>query len=461
MTGPENRNSAAPSDRDMATQGQGIAAAPGQRNAAAPGQRTAGGCCWLPTPVLSSAAALLLAPAVLYAAPPEPGTAAYTAAQADRQLQIFVAAETNYDDNLFRLPANLSTQAAGLGADSTRMDRIDVASAGLSYQWQPSAQTIKANAGAAYNRFANNGILNNTSRYAKLEWDWRLADRWSGQLGSNYTEALANFANNHFFAKDILRSSGYFGEIDWQLGPHVFLSANARHSSTTHSAAERVYEDYAANTGGTGVKYVTEAGNEFGWEYRYTHADYPHNAQVKGIPFDQKFAESTSGFHLKYLLTGKTQIEASAGYLKRDYPTSNYGDFSGSVWHTTLTWAPGAKTQVVFNAWRQLTAYLDAQSDYFVSNGVSIAPTWQPTTKLSFALQYTRDRDRYIGSSFVAAPVPDTRRETVSSGKFIATWDPTDLIRVTAAYKFERRHSTVDLFTYDDNLETIDIRFML
>ena len=407
------------------------------------------------------AAVLLLAPAIVYAGPPDQGAAAYTAAQAGRQLEIFLEAETNYDDNLFRLPANVSTQAAGLGAGSNRADRIDVGSVGLNYEWQPSVQTIKANAGLAYNRFANNGILNNTSRYAKLEWDWRLADRWSGQLGANYTEALANFANNHFFAKDILRSSTYFGEIDWQIGAHLFLSANARRASTTHSAAERVYEDYAANTGGTGVKYVTDTGNEFGWEYRYTHAEYPHNGQVKGIPFDQKYTDSSSGLHLKYRLTGKTQLEASAGYLKRDYPTSNYGDFSGNVWHTTLTWAPGAKTQVVVNAWRQLTAYLDSQSDYFVSNGVSIAPTWTPTTKLSFAMQYSRDRDRYIGSSFVAVPVSDTRRETVNSGKFIATWDPTELIRVSASYKFERRRSTVDFFTYDDNLETIDVRFML
>jgi len=57
--------------------------------------------------------------------------------------------------------------------------------------------------------------------------------------------------------------------------------------------------------------------------------------------------------------------------------------------------------------------------------------------------------------------VPDARRETVSSGKFIATWDPTELVRVTASYRFERRRSTVDLFTYDDNLGTIDVRFML
>jgi hypothetical protein len=57
--------------------------------------------------------------------------------------------------------------------------------------------------------------------------------------------------------------------------------------------------------------------------------------------------------------------------------------------------------------------------------------------------------------------VPDARRETVRSGKFIATWAPAELLRITASYKFERRRSSVSLFTYDDNLTTIEVRLML
>jgi hypothetical protein len=381
--------------------------------------------------------------------------------QLNRQLEIYFGAQTNYDDNLYRLPAYLSTQGAGLGPDASRADRIDVASVGFSYEWLPRVQAIEITGGLAYNHFANNGTLNNTSRYAKLQWDWRLTDRWSGNVGANYEQLLANFANNHFFAKDVLQTSGYFGEIDWQIGSHVFLSGNARHTTTTHSAVERQYEDYAANAGGVGIKYVTQAGDEFGWDYRYTHGNYPHNAELTGIPFNQRYDESTSGLRVKYALTGKTGFEGSAGYLKRDYPTSSLGRFSGEVWHATVTWAPAAKTQIAFEAWRQLTAYLDSQSDYFVSNGLSIAPTWRPTEKLSFSLKYSHDRDRYIGTGPGLTLVPDGRRETVGSGKFLAAWTPIDRLRISAGYRLERRRSTTSLFTYDDNMETIDVRLLL
>ena len=381
--------------------------------------------------------------------------------QLNRQLEIFVGAQTNYDDNLYRLPAYLSTQAAGLGPDASRADRIDVATVGFSYEWLPRVQAFEVKAGLSYNHFANNGALNNTSRYAKFEWDWRLADRLSGKVGANYEQLLANFANNHFFAKDVLQTSGYFGQVDWQIGSRLFLNANARHSATTHSADARQYEDYAANIGGFGATYITQTGNEFGWEYRYTHGSYPHNVELTGVPFNQRYDESTSGLRVKYMLTGKTNFEGSAGYLKRNYPSSVMGDFSGYVWHAAVTWSPGAKTQVVLEGWRQLTAYLDSQSDYFVSTGASIAPTWNPTEKLAFSLKYSRDRDRYIGTSLNLAFVPDARRETVGSGKFIAAWTPIDRLRISATYKFERRRSTESLFTYDDNMETLDVRLLL
>ena len=395
-----------------------------------------------------------------YAGPVDSTGTAY-AAQLAPQLEVYAAGQTNYDDNLYRLPDYLSPQAEGLGPEASRGDRMDVGSAGLSYQWLPGVQVIDIKAGVAYNRFAKNSALNNTSRYAKLQWDWRLADRWSGKAGADYEQALANFGNNHFFAKDLLQTHGYLGEVDWQIGAHLFVNGTARHWSTTHSAASRQVDDYVANAGSVGVHYLTQVGDEYGWEYNYTHGSYPHNAApLIGKPYDQKYDESTSGLRVKYALTGKTRFEGFAGYLKRVYPGSVVGNFSGNVWNAAVTWAPGAKTQVVLKAWRQLAAHLDSQSDYFVSNGASIAPTWAPTEKLSFSLQYSRDRDQYIGSSLSVTPVSDTRRETVGSGQFIAAWAPRELLRITATYRFERRASTVSLFTYDDNLETIDLRLI-
>jgi len=163
-------------------------------------------------------------------------------------------------------------------------------------------------------------------------------------------------------------------------------------------------------------------------EYRYTRASYPHNAQVTGIHSTRNTMTVTSGLQREVHADGQDPFEGSAGYLKRDYPLSNLGDFSGSVWHTAVTWAPGAKTRSCSAARAATDGVLDSQSDYSCRTPSALRRPGHPP-ELSFARQYSHDRDRYIGTNPGVALVPDARRETVSSGKFIATWEPTELIR--------------------------------
>ena len=406
--------------------------------------------------VLAGAAALVFAGPIALAGPMEILPANGAAEVAVRPLQIVGTVQTIYDDNLYRLPSSLSPQDVGLGGNISRSDRIDTASAGVNLQWLPGAQAVTVSSGAAYNHFARNTALNNASGFAKIDWDWRLADRWSGKLSSHYEQTLANFANSHFFAKDVLHTYGYAGEIDWQIGSHLFLDANAQHSTTTHGADARQYENYVADTGGFGVGYLTEVGNQFGWDYAYTHGNYPRGTDLVGTQFGRRYDQSTSKFNLKYALTGKTTLQGDAGYLKRSYPNFNTGAFSGTIWNAILTWNPGAKTQVAVNTGRQLTAYLDSQSDYFVSNATGVSLAWSPTLKLSFGLKYSHDRDRFIGTALGVA-VSDTRHETVDTGRFTSTWSPTDNLSLTLGWGLERRKSTVSFLTYNDNSATLGV----
>jgi hypothetical protein len=397
---------------------------------------------------------LLLSPMLASAAADTPTQ------DASRPLQILASQQLVYDDDLFRLPADLSPAAAGLGQSASRQDLISSTSAGLNYKWTAGEQGALVNASTAYNRYAHNQQLDNLSVDAKGEFDWRLADKWFGAVGGSYDQALASFANNHYFAKDLLHTTGFYGDANWLVGYHFLLNANLHHTTTTHSVAVREYEDYVADYGGFGVSYATTAGNTFGWDYRYTRGSYPHNPLVGGLPFDQRYDENTSTFTVKYALTGKTVLDGSAGYLRHVYPESSSGNFSGVIWRADLTWSPGAKTQLIFSGGRQLAAYVDAESDYFVATSESVTAAWKPTEKLDFALKYARERDDYIGSN-AGLLVADTRQETINSGQLSATWSPTRILQVMLWYRLEHRISTLTLFTYDDDLAGAQLRLTL
>jgi len=95
---------------------------------------------------------------------------------------------------------------------------------------------------------------------------------------------------------------------------------------------------------------------------------------ISGSPFNRDYNEDTVSVLAKYLLSDKTQINASAGYLKRNYTNETTGAFSGDIWRLSLQWQATEKTQISFAVWRDLEAYLASQSNYFVSTGGSISP---------------------------------------------------------------------------------------
>src|SRR5258708_26431485 len=104
-------------------------------------------------------------------------------------------------------------------------------------------------------------------------------------------------------------------------------------------------------------------------------------------------------------MTEKTIFDASAGYLKRDYPSSAIGSFSGEVWRAALQWQPTPKTQLLVGAWQQLAADLTSQTDYFVDKGQSITPQWTPSEKVTVSASVAHDTNAYVGANPIG-PIP-------------------------------------------------------
>jgi hypothetical protein len=384
--------------------------------------------------------------------------AAHAEPEGARGLHFYVDAQSAYDDNLFRLPGSLNSQQVGQLPGAIRDERIDSGSIDMTGNWTAGLQAVVLDLQAQNNRFAHNTALDNTAADGKLEWDWRLTDRWSGKVGGNFDRALASFANNYFLGKDLLDTSGYFGEFDWRLGTHWVATATAKRTTTSHSAVIRKVDDYSSNSGAFDIDYTDSLGDVFGGEYRYANGLYPHEAEINGLPFDRSYHDSTTGFHITYLLTGKTTFRGSAGYLKRTYPNAVIGNFSGNIWRASLEWQASAKSDLLISAWRELNAYLDSQSDYFVSQGASIAPTWTPTEKLALSLTYSRERESYIGSN--PGPLtPAGRRDTVTSGQLAATWTPRRFLTATLSYRLARRQSDISALAFDDHIVSLNVRF--
>jgi hypothetical protein len=352
--------------------------------------------------------------------------------QPPRKLDFFVGAGAMYDDNLFRQPtgADLSAIAANLHRD----DLIERLSAGVDGTWTLARQTFELKAHGDDNRFEHNDQLNNVSGKAMGSWDWRLGSRWSGRLGADYARSLADFANNLVLVKDLLTQKSSFANGTYLLGNRWTLSADVRWSSTSHGAQIRQVDDANIRTQKFGLGFSLSPNVTIGWNYRHSNANFAGDQQASTTgQYDRNYDESAAGFWLKSALGSKTDLNLEGGYQRRNYPNAAIGNYSGGTGRATLAWHPGPKTELDVTGWRDLTAYIDAESNYFVSTGARIAPTWIPTERITTSLAASWESQKYIGS------------------------EPSVLGDLTLRH--EQRGSNRSSLTYTDNLAILGVRF--
>jgi hypothetical protein len=393
---------------------------------------------------------------------PDAGYASNQVADVDveNSFDVFVADQMMYDSNLYRLPPDITDITALVGPNATRADRINTTSLGADGIWSVGRQRFDANLRVDDNWFSGNDSLNNTSGTGKMVWTWRVGSLLSGQLGGDYARSLAGFAYTGYLGRDLVDISDYFGSARYQLGPHWAAFGGIIEADSSHSALLVQVNDLRTKSGNAGVEYATDVNNSFGWEYRYTNGAYPQDyILLNATSVDRNYKDESTRFLLKYALTEKTLLNASAGYLKRDYlNTTAIAAFSGDIWRFSVLWQPSAKTQLEMAAWHDLEAYLYSQSDYFVSKAGRISSTWVATERLTFSLALTLGDQDYIGSSLSALTL-GSRHDKITSEQTSIVYTPKRALSIKFSYRYEQRTSNQPQFKYDDNLVTAGLTY--
>jgi hypothetical protein len=374
-------------------------------------------------------------------------------------IDFYIADQFTYNDNLYGLPSNTAVTAVA-GPLATRADSFNSISLGGDGRWFSDNQVFGLDFRADENRFTNNDTLNNISGKGNLEWDWRLQTDWSGQVGVSYYRGLSNFASTGYYARDVVQREDYFGKLWYQVGPHWAIYGGFIGADTGQTAvAEQLY-DYHSNAGNAGIQFATSSDNTIALDYRYTDATFPQDFVFNGAPFSSDYREDTARIVVKYVFSAATELDASGGYLKRDYPESNFATYSGDIWQVALKWTPTDHLQWVATGWRQLTAYVEAQSDYYVSTGGSIAAVWAVSDILALSVGATRENHNYINSSPSAITFA-SRYDRLSTEQARLVYSPTHYLTFKLAYRYAQSGSNQSEFLYNAGVATASVTYMI
>lgn len=370
----------------------------------------------------------------------------------------YMSEQLVHDDNLFRVP-RAGAPDGDTHAIASRDDQINRLTLGIGDDMHFGRQILRAKGRVQDVRFQQNDHLDHTAGNALLAYEWRLLGSWSGTLSAGYDRMLADFANLRSTAQDLVETAAYSGSARYEIGPRWALSAHGRRTRTEHSLDLRRSDEVEAELGRLALTYTTPSEHEVGVEYRYTRAEFPNHLPGLADAHSPHYDESAALARVSYTASVRTRLEAIFGYVERTHPQgSGNGDYSGDTWRATIDWHPREKFSTTLSAWHELKAYVDAESDYFVSDGFSIAPQWRPLRSISLDVRLSLEEQDYIGTSLL--PEETARRnDEVLTALATFSYSPRPNLQLQLTYLLSDRDSNRDWRRYDAQVAGASIRW--
>jgi hypothetical protein len=355
-----------------------------------------------------------------------------------------------HDDNVYRLPAH---GPSPIGTVVSRGDDINTITAGLDGYLGASGQAVELLARADRNRFSRNGNLDNTSASARLLGDWAIGSRLSGQVGASYDRQLNDFANYQVYTKDLVSAQSVFTSAHLDLGSLLF-DASGRGTETIHSTNDVKVRTNAAQLS---AAYRTPGGSYFSALYGYTNERFP-------LP---QFTENAFSLQVDSPVGKTLRFRAAAGYLRHPYSQTatatqdNTRNFSGGIWNADLAWQPRESLQLLLAGSREVHAYIDAQSQYFVSQEARAVARWAATAKVTCELEYSREDQHFIGPGPAVISLTLPEHNILYTRRLNLAWSIVRPVQVVLSYRYMTRSSNAPVLAFGDSFVGVSLRARL
>ncbi|MCL1824873.1 MAG: outer membrane beta-barrel protein [Betaproteobacteria bacterium] len=362
-----------------------------------------------------------------------------------------------HDSNLYRLPDELrlgQSVPKGKRSDSFSETRV-----GVNFDKEYSRQSFHA--GLAVDRiiYRTHSDLNNTSPDARLRWDWRIGDRWSGVLGYSWNESRVNFDNTYNEQKRIMRrigranaSADFWWHPNWATG---FAFSDVRND---YSSGARPLDKYDAQEASLNFTYRPSTGNRIVLSLRAEDGQYPNRQKKEELLVGESSLRDWERRDVRlsgsWRLTGVTQVSGYAGYTQRKYDLAPDRDFSGFTGSLAFKWTPTGKAIIDLSWRREIGADEDSVSNYAVTQVWAFRPTWVVTSKVRLGASYEYRHRSYDRDPEVLLLNNPESAKTTSYGVNLQ-YLPTSYANIALGYRHQKRDAKEGGFDYGYGARTV------
>ncbi|TFW36017.1 exopolysaccharide biosynthesis protein EpsL [Massilia horti] len=353
-------------------------------------------------------------------------------------LHVYGGVGLAHDDNLLRVPDN---QPA---FDNTRGDWWKMAEVGLLFDKTYSRQRIEAVAKLSKVKFNHFKQLDYDGKDAQATWHWQLGNHLEGKLGALYNQVLAPYTDFHSSERNLRTERKEFFDGAWRFHPSWRARAGASTDKYTYEASSQRFNDRTEDTYELEGDYLPASGSTVGLVLRKIKGRYPNRRPIGQVFVTDDFTQNEVKARVRWLATGATEIEALAGWARRDQPSfgAPTSGFNGRV---GASYKPRGKVRYNAALWRDFAPIESSLVSYTLNKGASIGASWEATGKITVDANAIYERRHY--NARLALPSSGELTDAIRSASLQAKWAVRPAIQLSAGFVHQSRTGSVTLGT--------------
>ena len=363
-------------------------------------------------------------------------------------LRPFVSYARYYDSNLYRLAKSEYALVPQLS------DQYGVLSAGLNVDWQPGRQRVVASAAKNLVRFSRYSNLDYDGSDYKLQWDWRLGNRWSGQVGATESVVQSSFSDLvGLLINNQVTRENKFVQADWQFHPRWHAGLGAAAATSSNSTVQQATLDYEDTSVSATLGYTTPKGSKLRGQLRQVDGKYPN--RLPGLFVDRAYTLTEYNLLGDWSVGGKLITRAKIGYVQRENDTLSQRDFSGLAGRVSADYFPTGKTMLTWAAYREIANSDDINASYQLNSGTSLGAAWLITSRVTLRANGRFENRSFQGNTGFGGVQRD---EDTLSGSISLSYAPVRMATIDVGLQSGRRDSNIAVNDYTFQSAFVSVR---
>lgn len=370
-----------------------------------------------------------------------------------QEYELAVGVDPAYDDNIMRLPSNVSPSQVGAG-DRSRGSAIYRGYFSANAKVPVGRQEFELNLVGNAFKFSEYSYLDYNALNGSFAWRWQAGERWSGLAYYEHVKTIAPFIDftpvvRNLRTYDMARvTAEYWLHPSWR--PYV----GASWTDATSSYEPAQPGDVRVYAGELGVKYQAAGDNNIRGVFTYSSGEYPN--RIVGDPFGTEYSQYDVGVDMLWNFTDRSSLYGRVAYTDRQYSDASGRDFSGPTGNVVFNWGVTGKTAIRFDLRREIGLWEDLAGRYYVTTVAGITPVWDISAALRLEASYEHWWRSYPNEGVTTLP---EREDNLDFARVVLRWTPTRNWLLRVGYQWSQRDSNFPLADFRDNLYFATVQF--